>query len=229
MTAVPPVALSPAPAQGVWRLGWANDAVRYNQVEPETFDGSSAGRFSLFSYETLYCASTPAGCYAEALQQFRVSPRMRRLMRDDAVPASPAHMAVGHIASSWRDNRILVRLTASPQAQFLDLEAAETRQVIIEELGEDLRSFGVRDCLTDEHLRGKDRRITRQIAAWAVAQRNEQGHQLVQGIAYRSGYAGYRCWAILRDTELTEREWRPIKLEDRALREVADEFGLTVW
>ncbi|WP_409239444.1 RES domain-containing protein [Streptomyces sp. PA5.6] len=224
---VPPVSFASAPAQGVWRLGWSHDAVKYNLVEPETFDGSSAGRFSLFSYGTLYCASTPTGCYAEALEQFRVSPFIRGLMQDEA-PASNGQMAVGHIASSWRDNRILVRLTASPQARFLNLEAEATREVIIKELGDDLRSFGVRDCLTDKDLRGRDRRITRQIAAWAVAQRNEEGHQLVQGITYRSGYAGYQCWAILRDTELTEQERKPIRLEDRALQEVADEFGLII-
>ncbi|MFE7077375.1 RES domain-containing protein [Streptomyces sp. NPDC057620] len=224
---VPPVTLSRAPEQGVWRLGWSEDAVKYNQVEPETFDGSSAGRFSLFSYGTLYCASDPAGCYAEALEQFRVSPRMRTLMKEGA-PAEGRNMAVGDLASSWRDNRILVRLTASSHAQFLDLEADATRGVLIDELGEDLSAFGVEHSLTDKHLRGKDRRITRQIAAWAVAQRNEEGHQLVQGITYRSGYAGYQCWAILRDTELKERERRPIKLEDEALRQVAEEYGLRI-
>lgn len=224
---VPPVTLSRAPGQGVWRLGWSQDAVKYNQVEPETFDGSSAGRFSLFSYGTLYCASTPAGCYAEALEQFRVAPRMRALMQEDP-QTNTGHMAVGHIASSWRRNRILVRLTASPQAQFLDLEADATREVLLDALGDDLRAFGVEGSLTDKHLRGRDRRITRQVAAWAVAQRNDEGYQLVQGITYRSGYAGYQCWAILRDTELKEEERRPIKLEDRDLREVANEYELTI-
>ncbi|WP_097977525.1 RES domain-containing protein [Streptomyces sp. gb14] len=224
---VPPVTLSQAPVRGLWRLGWSEDPVKYNQVEPETFDGSSAGRFSLFSYGTLYCASDPAGCYAEALEQFRVSPRMRRWMTEGPPPKG-THMSVGDIASSWRDNRILVRLTTSPEAQFLDLEADATRSVLLDELGEDLKAFGVGDSLTDKHLRGRDRRITRQIAAWAVAQRNERGHQLVQGITYRSGYAGYQCWAIWRDTELHEQERCPIKKEDRALREVADEYGLRI-
>lgn len=226
MTARP--VLTSAPVQGVWRLGWSHDAIRYNQVEPETFDGSSAGRFSLFSYETLYCASSPAGCYAEALTGFRVSPRMRAMMMEGA-PTSNDQMAVGAIPSSWRDLRILVRLTASPQAQFLDLEAEQTRAVLTEELGDELQAFGVQGPLTDKDIQGRDRRVTRQIAAWAVAQRNEAGHHLVQGITYRSGYGGHRCWAILRDAELKERERRPIKLEDVALREVAEEYGLTVW
>lgn len=216
----------PAPAEGVWRLGWAHDPIKYNQVEPETFDGSSAGRFSLFSYETLYCASSPAGCYAEALAQYRVSPLMRSLMRD--APAGHGHMSVGDIPSSWRDSRILVRLAASPQAQFLDLEDDRTRIALTEALGEDLRAFGVEGVLTDKDIRGKDRTVARQIAAWAVTQRNEAGHQLMQGITYRSGYGGYRCWAILRNAELEEQERRPIRQEDVSLREVAEEYGITV-
>ncbi|MFE6891956.1 RES family NAD+ phosphorylase [Streptomyces sp. NPDC057694] len=218
--------LIPAPATGVWRLGWAHDPIKYNQVEPETFDGSSAGRFSLFSYETLYCASDPAGCYAEALAQYRVSPFVRSLMQNTEV--GNGYMAVGDVPSSWRDSRILVRLTAPPQAQFLDLESNLTRISLTEALGEDLSAFGVQGVLTDKDIHGKDRTVARQIAAWAVAQRNEAGHQLMQGISYRSSYGGHRCWAILRDTELMEQERRPIRQEDVDLHEVAGEYGITV-
>ncbi|MEU5397508.1 RES domain-containing protein [Streptomyces tibetensis] len=223
---VPPVTLKAAPDEGVWRLGWAEDAISYNQVEPETFDGSAAGRFSLFSYGTLYCASYPAGCYAEALAPYRLAPKVRELM--EGSDPSAGQMALEDIASSWRDNRILVRLIPVHQAQFLDVETEETRAVLARDLRGELRDFGVEGPLTDQHMHAKDRRITRQIAAWAVAQRNEAGHQLVQGITYRSSYGGHRCWAILRDTELKEVERRPIRVEDPALREVADEYGLTV-
>ncbi|MGW2707099.1 RES domain-containing protein [Streptomyces sp. NPDC001340] len=223
---VPPVTLAAAPDEGVWRLGWAEDAIVYNQVEPETFDGSAAGRFSLFSYGMLYCASDPAGCYAEALAPFRLARKVRELMEGTA--AGPGQMALKDIASSWRDMRILVRLIPVHQAQFLDVETEETRAELARDLRAELRAFGVEGTLTDEHLHGKDRRITRQIAAWAVAQRNEAGHQLFQGITYRSSYGGRRCWAILRDTELKEVERRPIQVEDPSLREVAAEYGLTI-
>ncbi|MFF7976749.1 RES domain-containing protein [Streptomyces sp. NPDC007905] len=223
---VPPVTLTAAPDNGVWRLGWADDPIMYNQLEPETFDGSSAGRFSLFSYGMLYCASAPAGCYAEALAPFRLSDKVRELMA--GAPSGPGQMALRDIASSWRDRRILVRLVPRYEALFLDVETEETRAELARDLRGELRAFGVEGPLTDEHIRGKDRRITRQIAAWAVAQRNEAGHQLVQGITYRSSYGGRRCWAILRDTELKEVEWRPIQVEDPALREVALEYGLTI-
>ncbi|MFD9097796.1 RES domain-containing protein [Streptomyces collinus] len=198
----------------------------YNQLEPETFDGSSAGRFSLFTYGTLYCASAPAGCYAEALAPFRLSETVRALMA--GTPSRPEQMALQDMASSWRDRRILVRLVPRYEALFLDVETEETRAELAKDLRMELRAFGVDGPLTDEHIQGKDRRITRQIAAWAVAQRNEEGHQLVQGITYRSAYGGRRCWAILRDTELKEVERRPIQVEDPELREVAHEYGLTI-
>ncbi|MFH8699038.1 RES domain-containing protein [Streptomyces chartreusis] len=223
---VPPVTVKAAPDEGVWRLGWADAAISYNQVAPETFDGSSAGRYSLFRYGTLYCASHPAGCYAEDLAKFRLAPKVRDLMA--GTTAGPHQMALKDIASSWRDNRILVRLIPVHQAQFLDLESEETRTVLARDLRTELRAFGIDGSLTDEHLHGKDRNVTRQIAAWAVTQRNEAGHQLFQGLTYRSSYGGRQCWAIWRDTELKEVERRPIQVEDPALREVADEYGLTV-
>uniref|UniRef100_UPI002F9096B8 RES domain-containing protein n=1 Tax=Streptomyces virginiae TaxID=1961 RepID=UPI002F9096B8 len=223
---VPPVTLIPAPEDGVWRLGWALDPIRFNQVEPETFSGSAAGRFSLFSFGMLYCASAPTGCYAEALTYHRVGQEIRELM-SDAKPSSDL-MDIGQLPSSWRENRLLVRLRPASGSRFLDVDSEATRKILAEALHSEFDRWNVTGPLTDDHIHGKDRRIARQIAAWAVAQRNEEGHQLIQGIAYRSGYGGRQCWAILRDTELHELERRTIQVEDPELHEVAREYGLTV-
>ncbi|MFF9010905.1 RES domain-containing protein [Streptomyces goshikiensis] len=223
---VPPVNLIPAPDHGVWRLGWAVDPIRFNQVEPETFSGSAAGRFSLFSFGMLYCASAPTGCYAEALAYYRVDPKIRALM-SDAEPSSDV-MGIGQLPSSWRQDRLLVRLDLAPGAQFLDVDSETTRKILADALHGEFSKWNVTGPLTDDHIHGKDRRIARQIAAWAVAQRNDDGHQLIQGIAYRSGYGGRQCWAILRDTEVHEVERRTIQVEDPDLQEVAREYGLTI-
>lgn len=228
-SATPPVALVPAPERGVWRLGKGNAPLQYNQIEPDTITGSAAGRFSLFTYGMLYCASDPAGCYAEALSSFRVDPHMRELMSGDEEPSRPQQMRLGHLASSWRQERILVRLKPAAEARFLDVDAEETREVLADELKGDLHEWGVEPPLEDRHIHGRDRRIARQIAAWSVAQRNSAGHQLIQGMAYRSGYGGRRCWAILSTTELTPVEHRPVLAESVDLQEVAREYGLTVW
>ncbi|MFF1505842.1 RES domain-containing protein [Streptomyces sp. NPDC058326] len=221
------VTLIPAPEEGVWRLGRANAPLQYNRVEPETAGGSNAGRFSLYSYGMLYCASAITGCFAEALATFRVPPEIRDLMSDADLSHTDL-MKVGHIPSSWREDRILVRLKPSVEARFLDVDSEETREVLTRELSTTLQEWNITGPLTDEHIHGRDRRVARQIAAWAVSRRNEAGHQLVEGIAYRSGYGGRRCWAILRDTELNEVERRAIHVESAELKEVALEYGLTV-
>ncbi|MFE9816610.1 RES domain-containing protein [Streptomyces sp. NPDC005773] len=224
---VPPVVLACAPDRGVWRLGKASAPLKFNRVEPETIGGSSAGRFSLFTYGMLYCASEPTGCYAEALAYFRVHPEVRSLLADE--PHKPGHMRIGHLASGWRDAHILVRLKLSAEARFLDVDADITREVLAHELRHEFSEWGVDGELTDDHIHGKDRRVARQIAAWTVAQRNAEGHQLAQGIVYRSGFGGRRCWAVLSGTDYIEAERRPILAESVELQEVAREYGLTVW
>jgi len=228
-SSTPPVALIPAPDRGVWRLGKTENPLMSNQALPETVEGSAAGRFSLLTYPVLYCASDLAGCYAEALAPFRVDPRLRDLLTPDDAARTTGMMQIGTVASSWRRERILVRLKPATSARFLDVDAEKTRAVLADELSSELEALGVDAPLTDKHIHGTDRRIARQIAAWSVAQRNADGHRLVEGIAYRSGYGGRRCWAILGDAELTEQERRPIHAESVELQEVAREYGLTVF
>ncbi|MEU9502469.1 RES domain-containing protein [Streptomyces sp. NPDC048196] len=224
----PPVTLIAAPPRGVWRLGRAVDPLQRNRLEPETSLGSSAGRFSLPSYGMLYCCSEPTGCYAEGLAAFRVDPGIRELLDTDGT-AKPALMKPGHLASSWREDRILVRLLPHKEARFLDVDCEATRALLAKELHSELAAWGISGPLTNDHIHGADRRVARQIAAWTVAQRNAAGHMLAQGIAYHSGYGGRRCWAILGDADLEEAERRPILAESVELQEVAKEYGLTVW
>ncbi|MFH8219536.1 RES domain-containing protein [Streptomyces sp. NPDC018057] len=224
----PPVALVSAPERGMWRLGKRGQPLAYNRLEPETSQGSSAGRFSLATYGMLYCASDLAGCYAEALAHFRVHPKMRALIGGDW-DREPSTMRLGHLASGWREDHVLVRLLPPGDARFLDVDASATREVLMKELHSELSAWGVENGLTDEHIHGRDRRIARQIAAWTVAQRNRTGHRLAQGIAYRSGYGGRQCWAVLQDVDLAHAERRPVRLEDPALQEVATEYGLRLF
>ncbi|MET7762359.1 RES domain-containing protein [Streptomyces sp. NPDC005393] len=223
-----PVTLVPAPQRGMWRLGKKKKPVEYNRLEPETSQGSSAGRFSLATYGMLYCATDPAGCYAEALAHFRVHPELRRLIGSDW-DNRPSTMRLGHLASGWREDHILVRIVPAKDARFLDVDSVATRAVLTKELHNELEAWEVGSPLTDEHIHGRDRRIARQIAAWTVAQRNQAGHRLAQGIAYRSGYGGRQCWAVFGDVDLEQAERRPIRLEDAALREVATEYGLKLF
>ncbi|AXG82788.1 RES domain-containing protein [Streptomyces paludis] len=207
-------------------MGKRDCPVKYNCLEPETALGNAAGRFSLFTYGTLYCATAHIGCYAEGLRTFRVSPKMRGLLTED--PSGRRAMANGHLPSGWREDHILVRLLPGAGTRFLDVDAESTREFLSKELQVELADLGVSGLLTEEHVYGPDRRVARQIAAWAVAQRDREGHRLVQGIAYRSDYGGHRCWAVLSDVDLVEAERCPIRAEDVELRSVAVEYGLTI-
>ncbi len=224
----PPVTLVHGPERGMWRLGKRRQPLAYNRLEPETSQGSSAGRFSLATYGMLYCATDLAGCYAEALARFRVHPRMRGLIGNDW-DRRPSTMRLGHLASGWREDHVLVRVVPPKDARFLDVDATATREVLMKELHSELSAWGVENRLTDEHIHGGDRRIARQIAAWTVAQRDRTGHRLAQGIAYRSGYGGRQCWAVLEDVDLEDAERRPVRLEDPALQEIATEYGLRLF
>ncbi|MFI7097024.1 RES domain-containing protein [Streptomyces lydicus] len=221
----PVVTLLPPPPRGVWRLGRSDAPLQYNKLDPENSLGSSAGRFSLPRYGMLYCCTDTTGCYAEGLAPFRVQPLMRALLDHET---RTGQMTTGHLASSWREERILVRVLPPPDARFLDVDCDATRAVLAKELHSELAAWGLDGPLTDEHIHGRDRRVARQIAAWTVAQRNEAGHMLAQGIAYRSGYGGRRCWAILSDVSLREAERQPLRAESPELQEVAREYGLTV-
>ncbi|MEK8172295.1 hypothetical protein NKH77_32560 [Streptomyces sp. M19] len=84
------------------------------------------------------------------------------------------------------------------------------------------------DKLTPGHIQGSDRRITRQISAWAISQRTSDQERLIHGIAYRSKFGMRQCWAIFSDVDLIQLESSLIFPEADALRTVADEFGLTL-
>ncbi|TQJ37776.1 RES domain-containing protein (plasmid) [Streptomyces sp. NBC_00080] len=216
----------PAPPRGVWRLSLRSAPLKRNRATPDTSAGSQAGLFSLLTFGVLYCCSEPIGCLAEGLAQFRVDPYLRGNLDDE--PPKAGLMEIGHVASSWCTDRILVRLVPHEETRFLDIDCDKTRSILSEELSQELAALGVEGPLTDEHIYGRDRRIGRQIAAWAVAQRNEAGHMLLHGITYRSLYGGRRCWAILHTAELREDERREIRPESMDLQQVAREYGITV-
>ncbi|WP_330288689.1 RES family NAD+ phosphorylase [Streptomyces sp. NBC_00576] len=219
------VSLIPAPERGVWRLGKAKNPRKYDKISREDDSRSGGNRWSLVSYGTLYCASDLDGCFAEALEPFRVDPELREFIGDDW--NEPYFMNPGHLPQDWRTRHTLVRLQPAKEAQFLDVDDEQTLRTLSEELKEELERFDITD-LTPEHIQGTNRRVTRQIAAWAIAQRDPQQGRLVHGIAYRSRFGMRQCWAIFNDVDLEEVESQPIWPETEGLRRVAEEYGLTI-
>ncbi|MFE3635371.1 RES family NAD+ phosphorylase [Streptomyces cellostaticus] len=217
--------LIPAPERGVWRLGKAKDPLKYNQITADDADRTSGNRWSLVGHGTLYCASEFEGCFAEALAPFRVHPELRNVIQDDW--HEPYYMPPSHLPLDWRTRHTLVRLMPDKAARFLDIDDNDTLNSLHQELEPVMARFDV-DKLTHEHVQGRDRRITRSIAAWAHEQRTLRRAPLIQGIAYRSRFAARQCWAIFESTHLEEVETQPIWPETEGLRTVADEYGLTI-
>ncbi|GLX19722.1 MULTISPECIES: RES domain-containing protein [Streptomyces] len=226
-TAQPDVALVPAPAHGIWRLGKYKEPVKYETISQEDHAQTGGNRWSLVSYGTLYCASEHDGCFAEALAPFRVHPAMREVIADDW--PEPAFMTPGKMTREWTTSHILVRLRPPAEARFLDVDDERTLATLSRELGDKLAEQGV-ERLTTEHIQGFNRRITRQISAWAITQRTGPGQQerLIHGIAYRSRFGMRQCWAVFNDVELTQEESTYISPQSDALLRVADEYGLTM-
>ncbi|MFV0129377.1 RES family NAD+ phosphorylase [Streptomyces sp. HMX112] len=212
----PDVRLIPAPERGVWRLGKLSNPLKYEQISRDDATSSAGNRWSLVGYGTLYCASERDGCFAEALAPFRVHPDMLDVVADDwRGPNAP-----GLLPPDWTTRHTLVRLQLPKEARFLDVDDERTLEVLSGELGV--------DKLTTEHIQGFNRRLTRRISAWAIAQRTPEQGRLIHGIAYRSRFGMRQCWAVYSDVPVDALESSLIFPEDEALRTVADEYRLTM-
>ena len=141
---------------------------------------------------------------------------------------------LGEVPADWRHRRLAVRAAPSPSdaipaIRFLDVEAAETRALLRNELGELLAYYGYSD-LDVPMVRGGDRRITRWIGRWAYEQRDADDRLEYAGIRYLSRLSSeWECWALFEDVALDEQERRPITRDDHALTRIADLYGLTVF
>ncbi|MGW7002588.1 RES family NAD+ phosphorylase [Streptomyces sp. NPDC054933] len=221
----PDVTLVPAPEPGVWRLGKAEQPTKYSKITAEDNDRSGGNRWSIVGYGILYCATDLDGCFAEALAPFRVDPEMRAIIGDSW--EDPYYLNPGTLPQDWRTRHTLVRLQPAKDARFLDVDDEQTLHTLTHELRTELSHFGV-EKLTAEHIQGADRRITRQISAWAISQRTPRQDRLIHGITYCSRFGMRQCWAIFHDVPLELVEQRPIWLETEGLRTVAAEYALTI-
>jgi hypothetical protein len=143
-------------------------------------------------------------------------------------------MSLGDVPADWRHRRLAARVIPVPSPKlpairFLDVEAAETRAVLREDLGELLAYYGYTD-LDVPTVRGGDRRITRWIGRWAYEQRDDDDLPIYAGIRYLSRLSTeWECWVVYDDVTLEEQERRPILRNDEALSHVATLYGLTIF
>lgn len=220
------------PKSGLWRVGRSPDPLRFSDpLDPELLESRATGnRFDspTGDYRVCYFATTLDGCFGETLSRFRPDPRLSSIADEEEF------MALGEVPADWRHRRLAVRVVPTPSdtvptIRLLDVESAETRAVLREDLGKLLAFYGYSD-LDVPTVRGGDRRITRWIGRWAYEQRDANDRMKFAGIRYLSRLSSeWECWALFENIALDEQERRPIPRDDEALLRIADLYDLTVF
>ena len=136
------MALSPKvvepPKSGLWRVGRSPDPLRFSDpLDPELLESRATGnRFDspTGDYRVCYFATTLDGCFGETLSRFRADPGLSSIADEEEF------MALGEVPADWRHRRLAVRVVPTPSdtvpaIRLLDVESAETRAVLREELG----------------------------------------------------------------------------------------------
>lgn len=193
--------------------GPMNPQLRDPSVDP---DVSTWGRFDVANHRTIYGASPAEGAYGEALAVFRPAPDLADAALADLFDADDEmdphgtvmEAAMGEwndlvrfvprfLPAGWRTERLRYEITLPDWGWFIDLEHASSLAAVGAALAGQLNSLGVRGRhLTVADLRGSNRRLTTEIAAWAWKQVLDDG-SLPHGIVYSSKHdSDWRCWAV---------------------------------
>jgi hypothetical protein len=191
------------------------------------FDSASGG------YGVRYFASNLDGCFGETLARFRADPLLSKVIGDEW--RDLGFMNVGDIPADWRQRRTAVRVSFPPGGEnsrfpngirLLDIESVDTREALREDLAELLAYYGYPD-LDVGLVRGRDRRLTRNISQWVFEQTDDAGNPLYAGIRYLSRLnTAWELWAVFDDVEMEELERRPIRGEDTSYQRIAKLYGL---
>jgi hypothetical protein len=207
------------------RLTWAEQRERYG----------SGNRFdSAFgSFRVTHFGSSLEACLGETLARFRPEPEVVAQIADEW--RDLGFMEVGAIARSWRDERVAVLAQPDGSAvsrwpePFVDIDSAESHQVLRESLAGPLKQLGY-DDLDAGIVRGPDRFITRILSEWVWGQREEDGRPLFGGLRYASRLStDWECWAVFDRIPVVEIRRVPITLDLTELASVAWLFGLSVF
>ncbi|MEZ5116073.1 MAG: RES family NAD+ phosphorylase [Candidatus Nanopelagicales bacterium] len=212
---------------GFWRVGRGDDPLRPSYLDIEDASVRHAGnRFDCQEIGVLYFATRLEGCFAETLARFRPSASVQAAISDEW--KSRGFMAVGSVPADWRNRRLAVKAAPLHDYRFLDIESVQTHQLLTSELASELNELGV-DHLDIPAVRGRDRRLTRLVSAWAYHATNEVGDGLFAGIRYVSRLGDWECWAVFEDVPLVQQAVRPIDRGCPELVLIAREFNLVVF
>jgi len=215
-----PQLLTPG-SRTLYRVGRSDRPLAASHITVEDAAQPRAGnRFDVLGGGVLYLSSTALGCYAETLARLRPTATMRALLQDE----DPDFMVCGAVPRDWRTRRLQLTVTAPDSLPFLDVEHPRTHEYLTAALAEQLSRFGITQ-LDVSDVRGRNRLLTRTIAAWTYAAQDDDGPQY-SGIRYLSRLGEHECWAVFGGTPITELERTTIELTSPAFKTVVDDFGL---
>jgi hypothetical protein len=229
---MPEVVTKLPPENGLWRVGRGPDPFALRDPSPPLLPDSPADpaighRFdsALGDYRVWYFATTLEGCYGETLAVLRPAPAVTRAVGDD----DEGFMPLGEVPADWRTRRLAVRATFPEDRPFLDVEAAETRVVLRDELGWVLDYVGL-DDIDVAAIRSRDRRLTRWVSQWTWSKRWERTSPDYAGLCFRSRLnTDWECWAVFEEVIFDEEERRSVLRQDQALSRVANLYGLDIY
>ena len=136
------------PTAGVWRIGRGPEPLQLKDpLPPEDLDRGNVGnRFDspMGNYRVAYFGRTLEACFGETLARFRPDLELLAKVRSDWEAKN--FMEPGAIPREWRERRLAVRVRFETTWKFVNLEAAETIEVLRTELAGQ-QQMGVLGCL----------------------------------------------------------------------------------
>jgi hypothetical protein len=207
-----------------FRVARSDQPLAFSSIGPTDAQFAFAGnRFDVVGGGVLCLGTTAGGCYAETVARFRPSAKVRAAVGDE-----PGFVICGGIPADWRARRLEVQVDLPDALPFVDVESPQTHAYLTAVMAPVLAGLAV-DALDVGLVRGRNRLITRAIAAWAYAAADPDGAPLYSGLRYLSRLGEEECWAVFDGTDVQERARSPIERTNPDLDAVAQTFGLTVF
>ena len=149
---------------------------------------------------SLYCATSRVAAFGETIARFR--PDLELLAKleeiEDDEPISP-ELQGGVVPEEWRLSRRLGATRLDESLRFVDVDTAQTLQVLRSVLASVATSLGVSDIDLGA-IAGPNRRLTQEVARYIYEQRDPTGEPLYAGIRYLSRLnPEWELWAIFAD------------------------------
>ncbi len=197
------------------------------------FDDPGAGRGipEAERFRVIYCATLRSAAFGETVARFRPNVELLAKLREieDDEPISP-ELRGGVVPEEWRLSRRLGATRLDEYLRFVDVDAAQTLQVLRRELAPVATRLGMSDIDLGAVI-GPNRRLTQEVARYVYEQRDLMGLHGFGGLRYLSRLnPEWELWAIFADRikhsphEVTE----SIRADDPDLLEAASLLNLRI-